>query len=98
MTYYQKISEDFFKKEWSNYEGSWDFRELLRYLSDRNIDISIDKWSLWIQTDKDTIEIMLYHPMSHEEQEWECKKLYEAFCRWDKITQETLSEIKTLLS
>lgn len=43
MTYYKKISEEFFKKEWKNYEGNWDFRELLRYLSDRNIDISIDK-------------------------------------------------------
>lgn len=46
----------------------------------------------------DSIEIMLYDPMSHKDQEGECKKLYEAFCRWEKMTQETLSDIKTLLS
>jgi hypothetical protein len=97
-SYYTKISEEFFKKEWSDYDWNWDFRELLRYLSDRRVNVSINKWSLWIETDQaPSIEILLYNPMKSEDQEWECKKLYETFCRWEWKWQEKIQQIKSFI-
>lgn len=97
--FYEKISEEFFKKEWSSYEGNWDFRELLRYLSDRRIEISINKGSLWIELPEKfggNIEILLYSPMNEYEED--CEKIYKAFSLMKEAHNSTVQDIKNFIS